>query len=159
MPNEPESDPLAPARAAQLMDPDQRRHSRRRRSKASVTRGRWWVVGIFLALRGADAVMLLGTPAGNRTPLYVAVFNTAVWTTVLLIGIWRRMNWARYILCGLLILGLIANLVTIATLIQDKSGGAGTSGLFAIVSVIYLGVVGCLIYSPSIRRLTDRSRD
>jgi len=156
---EPESDPLAPARGAQVLDPEERRHSRRRRRRASVARGRWWILGIFLALRGADAVMLLGTPTGNRTPLYVAMFNTAIWTTVLLIGIARRLSWARFILCALLILGLIANLVSIASLIQDKSGEAGTSGLFAIVSAVYLAVLGCLIYSPSIQRLTDRARD
>jgi hypothetical protein len=137
----------------------QQRRPGRRRSRASVTGGRWWVLGMFVALRGADAVMLLGTPPGDRTLLHVGMFNTGLLTTVLLIGVARRLNWARYVLCGLLILGLIMNLVFITTMIQDKSGDAGGTGLLVIVSVIYLAVIGCLIYIPSIRRLTDRTRD
>ena len=74
-------------------------------------RARIWIGVIFLVLCGADYLLLNSSRnrfISDRLPLLtgLAVLG-AVFTKVLLIGMWRRMAWARYALGTVLFISLM----------------------------------------------------
>lgn len=74
-------------------------------------RARIWICVIFLVLCGADYLLL--TFSFNRSisdrlqPLMGLAVLGAIFTKVLLIGMWRRMGWARYALGTVLFLSIM----------------------------------------------------
>lgn len=72
-------------------------HARHRRRKLFA---RLWLVVIFLFLRGADVMLVRFAfhPFNPWPSLRGLVIGSAICTTALLIGLWRRNPWTRYIL-------------------------------------------------------------
>lgn len=95
----------------------------------------------------------LGTP-GLTTP---AIFASVLWTTSLLIALWRRQVWARYLLIGLFGLAAIGGLVMVPNTLDPKDRDLlmayVAGGLLAVGSALYL------YYSRDIHRLTSRDRE
>ena len=85
-------------------------------------RARIWICVIFVVLCGADYLLLTFSHnpfISDRQPLLMglAVLG-ALFSKVLLIGVWRRMAWARYVLVTLLgvsILGFALAMFAIAS--------------------------------------------
>lgn len=122
----------------------------------SSRKGRIWIVVLFLVLRFLDGALLYNVPHTNR--LMALVLIEAVWTTVLLVAIWYRRNWARALLAiGLLVAG-VSSLVVEAGL-TDK-GADGEHGLLMFgVTAGQIIVAFILIFSVNLNRLTSRSYD
>lgn len=138
---------------------------------------------IFLLLRMADVFLLLIVPFGTPIPVLPTMFDSSfsatlaaiavsvvpvgapslatpgiicstLWTTALLVAIWRRQYWARVILVGLLGLATVLVILVISSLTPD-------SPLFTATLIRGLVTVGCgayLIYSRDVHRLTSRER-
>jgi len=94
-----------------------------------------------------------------------AMITNSIWTGALLAGIWHRQNWARCAFLLLLILGIVLFMALIPGLVVYGEEGSLphiTNHLIPILilaCIVNFGVARCLITSPHIRRLTDRSRD
>ena len=73
-------------------------------------RARLWVCAIFLLLCGADYLFLRFTyDPFNPVPLLSGLtILSALGTKMMLIGIWRRMAWARYALGTMLVVSIMA---------------------------------------------------
>jgi len=82
-------------------------------------RARIWICVLFLLLSAADYVLLRFTyDPFNPIPLLsgLAVLS-ALCTKVMLIGIWRRMSWARYALATLLVVSILAFSIALVVMI------------------------------------------
>jgi hypothetical protein len=134
-------------------------HRRRRRSRSSggsEFRGKLWLIFIFLALRSIEVFMYLLVPTENNTRVLASLINTVIWTTALLIGIWYRQNWCRYVLIAMLILTVVTFMIIVpeaVVLLDDDM----LFVLFGGIALAYAAMVWVLISSPDIRRLTDRT--
>jgi hypothetical protein len=85
-------------------------------------RARIWICVIFLLLSGADYLLLKFTyDPFNPFPLLsgLAVLS-ALSTKMMLIGMWRRMSWARYSLGTLLCVSILAFAIALVVIV---SGG------------------------------------
>jgi glucan phosphoethanolaminetransferase (alkaline phosphatase superfamily) len=121
------------------------------------------VLAIWLLMRCADAVWFLalyGSPLPSRIG-YAAVINSVVISTILLVCVWRRQDWARYL--HLLLLGyvLFVGLLSAMRLWADKLRGdvvvanAQLPLVSAAVVLYLLGGVLLMSLRP-IRRLVSR---
>ncbi len=107
---------------------------------------------LFIMVGGLFLMALpIGTP-GLTTP---AIFGGFLWTTALLIALWRREHWARILLCGLCFLGALAAGIMIPNSLRENSLLTAY-----VVAVVVAGGCGTyLIYSRDMHRLTGRSRE
>jgi hypothetical protein len=96
-------------------------------------------------------------PLGRTGPTTPAIFGSVLWTTALLIALWRREIWARYLLIALFSLAAIGALImapnTLDAKDRDLLMAYAVSGMLAVASALYL------YYSRDIHRLTSRSRE
>lgn len=100
--------------------------------------------------------MYLLVPTENNTKVLGSLINTVIWTTALLIGIWYRQNWCRYVLIAMLILTVVTFMIIVpeaVVLLDDDM----LFVLFGGIALAYAAMVWVLISSPDIRRLTDRT--
>lgn len=81
------------------MSEDHSRHARRKLI------ARLWLVLIFLFLRGADVLLVWFAfhPFNPWPSLKGLAIGSAITTTALLIGLWRRSAWTRYVLVGVIV--------------------------------------------------------
>lgn len=98
---------LSKPSSSQFSEPMFKRRARFRSGRSKI--GRFWVVAIFLWLRLIDGLVLFGFQNGTflvqkQWLLPSIMLGAAVWTTLLLVGIWCRLALAR----GLLIVTLLA---------------------------------------------------
>lgn len=128
------------------------RHRKRRRGSQS-KRGRLLLVAIFVALRISDAVILFGAGPYGGSEVLSSVITTGIWTTALLVAIGYRQNWARYILVGLLFLGVLGFLIVAPMIAKDEVKSPTMVTVLCITTIINAGAAWCLISSSSIRRL------
>jgi hypothetical protein len=121
--------------------------------RGSSSRGRLWLVLIFCALRGADALIYFGAPAGDKSRLLTVLLAGVIWGTAFLGGVWGRRQWCKY--------GLILLIVGCAGVcIMLRAGGLRAdlhSGMFLGALVIEGGVVWALGWQRDIKRLTGRA--
>jgi hypothetical protein len=119
--------------------------------------GRIQIVILFVVQEGLDAMLYLGSsPALQREMLGFALIRS-LWSTVCLVAIWQRQNWARYLLCVRLLWSVVANGFTELALTQ------GTSHLDRLIWPVFitgghLVVAVLLMSSPQIRKLTNPER-
>ncbi len=130
--------------------PKPRQH---RNGKAS--RGRVGLVVVFGLLRIVDVFFLLALPTGPSSLPFLAIILAAMWTTAVLIAIWRRQQWARIIMIGLFILVAIAAMVLIPTSTADTP----LLTAYVIAAVVSAGSSAWLLRSRDVRRLTSRERE
>lgn len=138
--------------------PPPRPRPRKHRSHGNVGRARWGVVVIFLLFCTAVAFFLNALWPLGRTGLTTpAIFGSVLWTTALLIALWRRQIWARYLLIFLFSLAAIGALIMAPNTLDPKDRDLlmayAVSGMLAVASALYL------YYSRDIHRLTSRERE
>jgi hypothetical protein len=117
-----------------------------------------WLIFIFLALRSIEVFMFLLVPAESNSRVLGSMINTVIWTTALLIGIWYRQNWCRYILIAILLLTVVTLMIIVpeAVVLLDAEI---LFVLFAGITLAYAAIIWVLISNSDIRRLTDRTDD
>ena len=132
------------------MSPTPHSHSHRRRI------ARIYLVFIFLLLAGADALLfrfVLSKPE-LRGEFLGLLFGDALSSTLLLVGVWRRIAWSRYVLIGLNWLMLIIIALTAAFLGSEPLFGLRhTLVTFAPPLVLFIAANTWLIKSKRIRHL------
>lgn len=135
------------------MSPDkQQRHRHRRRT------ARLLLVLVFLAFTVAELLLWYFTNhRSNPWPfLRGHVIGSALVTTALLIGIWRRILWARYVLIVFLwylisVFGIVVTVITSGEQFMDR-----TAVIAAIVAVVlYLASNILIIRSRRIQHLAQ----
>ena len=173
-PQPPQRRPLPPR-------PPPRLRKQRHHGKAS--RARIGLVVIFVLLRMADAFLLLLVPFGQGIPEsqgsmegtigYAAaliivsavpggtpglatpgIICSTLWTTALLVAIWRRQYWARAILVAMF--GVAALIGMILMTMTPTNSPLFTSMM--IREAVMLGCSAYLIFSRDMHRLTSRER-
>jgi len=118
--------------------------------------GRFYIFCMFLWLRAIDAATLHYLYP-HLSPIYqrymvVSLVTTAAWTTGLLLAIWFRHNWARYLLVATLLATVISTLAMIPGLPDTMQPKKQLSAILAITAV-YLPVALVLIMPKSIDKL------
>lgn len=115
---------------------------------------------IFVALRIADALLLFYVALpGNESALFTgAVAGSILYTTTLIVGIWRRQSWARYVLITLnwAFTAVISYPVFVAWGRRELSMTLPNQLLVAAV-VLYAASTALLICSRRIRHLATMS--
>ncbi len=86
-------------------------------------RARIWIIVVFLTLCAADYLLLTFTyNEFNPIPLMSGVaIMSALCSKALLIGMWRRLAWARYTLIGLLFASLMAFAILMFKMVGSKA--------------------------------------
>ena len=103
------------------MSEDHSRHSHRKLI------ARLWLVIIFLFLRGADVLLVWFAfhPFNPWPSLRGLAIGSAIGTTALLVGLWRRNPWTRYILvAGIILTGVMFSLPYMILLNYPVAGDA-----------------------------------
>jgi hypothetical protein len=147
--------------ASRLIGPE-REHHRSRSQHGYHTHfrsGRMWVAVIFCLLRVVDLLVYLSVGFYDIAGANQAVMVSALWTTSLLVGMWMRQGWARYILIGLMIIGVAAGVFALADISVRAPDAMGNPafGMAVVMVMIDAAILGMLIGLDSVRRLTNRS--
>ena len=130
---------------------------RKHRNRGDIVRARWGVVVIFFLVCTSVAFFLNAVPLGRTGLTTPAIFGSVLWTTALLIALWRRQPWARILLVGLFGLAAIGALIMVPNTLADSERDLlmayVVGGMLAVGSALYL------YYSRDIHRLTSRERE
>jgi hypothetical protein len=112
-------------------------HHSRHRSRG----GRLWLVAIFIALRAGDAALLKFAfhPLNEYPVLKGLSIGSIAWTTLLLIAIWRRQEWARILLITLISISIA--IFCFVLLLMDPSVGSAAPIRLIISGVVVHGAV------------------
>ena len=156
---------------------------RKQHHHGKASRARIGLVVIFVLLRMADAFLLLLVPFGQGIPEsqssmdgtfgYAAalilvsavpggtpglatpgIICSTLWTTALLVAIWRRQYWARAILVAMFAVAALIGVILM-------TGTPTNSPLFTSMMIREAVMLGCsayLIFSRDMHRLTSRER-
>ena len=112
---------------------------------------------IFFLVCTSVAFFLNAVPLGRTGLTTPAIFGSVLWTTALLIALWRRQPWARILLVGLFGLAAIGALIMVPNTLADSERDLlmayVVGGMLAVGSALYL------YYSRDIHRLTSRERE
>ena len=123
--------------------------------------GRFYIFFLFLWLRAIDAATLYALyprlAIVYKRYLILSLVTTSVWTTGLLLAIWFRQNWAKYVLVGSLLLTVISTLSMLPGL-PDSVDPQKELCFIMGVTVVYLPVALFLMVSQSIHKLTREKR-
>jgi hypothetical protein len=125
-------------------------HSHRRRI------ARIYLVGIFLLLAGAQTLLFRFVFRSKDVwqDLLGLVMGDALASTLLLVGVWRRISWARYVLIGLNWLMLVVFALLAAIVGSDpRFGLQHTVVIFALPLLFLIAANTWLIRSRRIRHL------
>ena len=131
------------------------RRVRRRHKKAKT--GRFYIFCIFLWLRAIDAATLYflypRLSVVYKRHLVLSLVISATWNTCLLLAIWFRQQWAKYILAG----SLLVTVTSIFSMLPGLPEATDPQKQIAFtlgVGGVYLPVALMLILSKSIHKLT-----
>ena len=145
--------PQPPQRRPPPPRPPPRPKRQHHRGKAS--RARIGLIVIFVLLRLVDALLFLALPSGPTGLAVPGMIGAFLWTTALLVGIWRRQEWALIILHG--IFGASAVAASIIAPSVWENGALITAlvvgGAIVVGSGVWLG------YSRDVHRLISRARE
>jgi hypothetical protein len=115
-----------------------------------------YLVLIFFALRVADACIYFGSAVSDKKPLLAGLCTGALWTTVLLAGIWRRRDWCRWALMVLLLPPILYSVVSLFSAV-DLAANHRSLAVLAAVAAINGGVAWAVVGLRDIGRLTSRA--
>lgn len=127
--------------------------SPRRSRRGNFTRGRLWLVFIFLLLRALD--YFLFSFAVNKHSVLGPIINGTLWSIALLSAIWFRMNWARYAMVILLLVS-----VGLAFILEASFAEFVASDVILVMATFTAGQLVAalmLIFFPSIQKLTNNA--
>lgn len=165
-PQQPPSPPKAPPPGAKpgqrpppprMRRPPPRPRPRKHRSHGNVARARWGVFVVFLLFCTGVAFFLNAIPLGRTGLATPAIFGSVLWTTALLVALWRRQIWARYLLIALFSAGAIGALIMVPNTLDPKDRDLLMA--YAVGGVLAVGSSLYLYYSRDIHRLTSRDRE
>lgn len=120
-------------------------------------RARIGLAVIFCLLLVVEGFFYLALPVDKPGLSIPLLLGGALWTTALLIALWRRQQWARILLIGLF--GLFALFATI--MVPNTLGPKDRDLLMAyfVGGLMAIGSGAYLVYSRDMHRLTSRDRD
>ncbi|MGB8356430.1 MAG: hypothetical protein WCD79_21205 [Chthoniobacteraceae bacterium] len=119
------------------------------------SRGRMWVILMFFIFRAIDLIFYFGIYKGLGGRAIGLILTNAIWSTALLVGIWQRLNWTRYVLIALQIREIVVTVIAIVSIQVIRNNYDFM--ILPLVTVAARGVVmGLLIGSKDIRRLCSR---
>jgi len=120
------------------------------------------MIVILLVERLFEASLCFIPNNANRSQLISSCIVTALWSTALMVGVMRRMNWCRYILIFYEFIQAAATMVFFImalkfdiTPAQRMNLNIGAGAMIAL----HGGVAWLLIRSRDIKRLTSRAQD
>ena len=128
---------------------------RRQHHRGKASRARIGLLVIFTLLRLVDMLFFMALPTGPHGPAVAAMIAAFLWTTALLVAIWRRQEWARIIL--LIVFGVSA--VTASIMAPAVWENQPLITAFVIGGVIVIGCGVWLGYSRDVHRLISRARE
>ena len=134
-----------------------RRRRHRHRLIGSATAGKLWLIAIFCAMRGSDFLIYFETAPGPKDPLVGSLITSGIWNTLLLVAIWQRQNWARYVLIAFQFLGVIGAIILVPVSVEDLPGDNPIIMVMIVMGLLHATIAWCLISSPGIRKLTNRT--
>src|SRR5687768_14387418 len=145
---------------------DEHRHRRRRTGRkygsSHFRKGRVVLVAVFFALRAVDVLIYLlarAEPAGfDRARLVSFLVCLALWTTSLLVGMWLRQAWARYLMIAFVFLSGLVELLWLPSAFFEVPGPI-LQPILTAIGVIHAGILYALIGIPAVRRLTSQAYD
>ena len=114
-----------------------------------------WLILIFFIFRAIDLIFYLGIYKNMGGRAVSLILTNAIWSTALLVGIWQRLNWTRYVLIALQIREIIVTVIAIVS-IQVIRNDYNFMILPLVTIAARGGVMGLLIGSKDIRRLCSR---
>jgi hypothetical protein len=129
------------------------RHGHGRRARI-IRRARLWLVMMFISFRVVDALALVTYfgvhSSASKGRVLGGILSTGVWTTVLLVCIWKRQMWARYMLTTILMIEVIGTAVSV----PEFAGMLPVPAQIRVVCMVLLHFLAAwgLISLPSIRR-------
>ncbi len=131
------------------------RHRRRYGARERFRRGRLWLLLLFCALRGGDALVYFATPANDKRHLLAAFVVSAIWTTAAIVGVWSRQNWCRGALGLLVVLSTVS--YTFFLPVYQLPADYRVLGFVGAVVVINGAVIWAVNSLHDIKRLTSRA--
>jgi len=130
--------------------------SGRRRRHRSLTRGRLYLVLIFLLLFAFNLWNFSFTPNYEKQDFLLHEVPIGMVVTSLLAGVWCRQFWARYLLAAILLVRAVASCI----MLSKYTELIFSSWVFACTMlsgpVLYAALTWALLSLPSIRRLVSR---
>ena len=134
-----------------------RRRRHKHRPGGSATAGKLWLIAIFCAMRASDFLIYFETAPGPKNPLIGSLITSGIWNAVLLVAIWQRQNWARYVLIAFQFLGVIGASILVPVSVEELPGDNPIIMVMIVMGVLHATIAWCLISSPGIRKLTNRT--
>jgi hypothetical protein len=107
---------------------------------------------LFLLLRVVDFLFLISDPMGISGMTIAGVTASLLWSTTLLVAVWRRREWARVVLVVLL---LAAGVVFLVLLSDVHRGDGKFFTAFCGAAAVCGGGAIWLFYSRDVRRLAS----
>lgn len=119
--------------------------------------GRLWLICIFIVLRVGDAAFLTFAfhPLNEYPVLKGLSIGSIAWTTMLLVAIWRRQEWARVLLITLISLSMVV-FCFVLLLMDTTVAAAAPTRLVASGVLLYGATLVPLSRSRKIRHLVSR---
>ena len=108
-------------------------------------------------MRGSDLLIYSETGAGLNAPLVGTLITSGIWNTLLLVAIWQRQNWARYVLIAFQFLGVIGAIIFVPVSVEELPGDNPVIMLMIVMGLLHATIAWCLISSAGIRKLTNRT--
>ena len=132
------------------------------KSRGSIRFARLTIVVIFLLLLGIQLAALRFMPVScfTRPEMVAETFLSTLWTGTLLGAIWKRNDWARYLLIVALLLTAVAALIFAPLHCASAPPTVLSKRLIVILAVYALGQISAALVlgrSPHINRLVSRS--
>ena len=128
---------------------------RRHHHHGKASRARIGLVVVFVLFRLLDFMALYGVPEELNRPVISSVITGSIWSTALLLGVWLRKSWARFILIALVGLATIG-LIILFPILADYPAMTPTLVCELLVNA---GVFAWLTLSRDVRRLVSRDRE
>ena len=108
-------------------------------------------------MRGSDLLIYFETDSGPNAPLVGTLITSGIWNTLLLVAIWQQQNWARYVLIAFQFLGVIGAIIFVPVSVEELPGDNPVIMIMIVMGVLHAAIAWCLISSPGIRKLTNRT--
>ena len=142
-------------------DEDQSYRRPHRRRHGNSRRARVCLAVLFVVFASLQIVMYLHVePSRTHLPRFMsALINDAIWTTALMLGVWLRQKWARYILIAFQLLSVFGVVLASCDLLEPGMmvKDSTAMGLVVAAGLAHAVCAWLLICSRDFKRLTSHS--
>jgi hypothetical protein len=133
--------------------PSNHRYDDELRRQENARPGRIVLAVIFGVILAQNALTYFTLAKAEKAPGEAWIILSELWTTVLLVAIWYKANWARYVLGGACFLVSVIGAVFVPLL---RNGTSSPPAYLLAGVVVYFGIFLAITYLPAIRLLTRR---